>query len=171
MIDKVARKAGPARRAALLVALSGLLVAADATTGTAQGEPADGRDPGAVPGESVDTTSAPRAQSDGRTGEIVLMAPTSRSFSVAADRNGRGGPDPAVGPNLVEQADEFVAAEVVVAEVGEIDTDSGAPQVASRSAANPRAEVRPVDEDIPGISRRVRPPVRVVDLGPVDRDG
>ncbi|MGI9645022.1 MAG: hypothetical protein ACR2O6_06915 [Ilumatobacteraceae bacterium] len=165
MIDKLARIGRPGRRAVALVAVAGLVVAVDASTGSAENDSVDGREPDAIPGDAVSSSPAPAASDDGRSGQIVLTAPTTRSAAVVVIDNGRGGEDPAQGPNAVTRSAPFESTDS-----GEFDTDSGEASVANAAGA-PTGRSLPVDEDVPGMSQRVRPPTAVVDEAPADQDG
>ncbi len=174
MRHQMTRVGGPVRRGAIVLALTGLVVTLGAGIGDAQSDPADGRAPGAAPGAVSDAAPAPIATTDGRRGGAVADSSLARSAgssqTPAVTDNGRGGPDPAVGPNPVP-AD--VARSASAAERG-VDSDSGAAPVpdASTAASAPQA---PADEDVPGAAAAT--PAgdadsarSVANEAPVDRD-
>lgn len=116
--------------------------------GSAASEPNDGRAPGASPGAAVDAAS-PVASDDGRSARDVAArgSATARSSASSASvplDNGRGGPDPAFGPNPVAGDAARSAAPV---ERG-VDTDSGAVPAPDAGASTPPSGA-PDDADAP----------------------
>ncbi len=135
-----------ARRVAVGAAVIGLAVAGNAAIGLA-GE--NGRDDGTVPGAPTNAPSPDVDESTNRDGNAVpgLAVTTRAASATAALDNGRGGVDPAVGPNPVVQTRAATTGDVLE---GAHDTDSGlapALEATPRAASGPEA---PVDQDVPG---------------------
>lgn len=136
------------RRIAVGAAVIGLAVAGNAAIGLA-GD--DGRDDGTVPGAPTEAPSPSVDDSTSRdSGATPGPAASTRAASAPAAAptdNGRGGADPAVGPNAIGQTEVATSADTLK---GGHDTDSGlapAIQPAPRTASAPEA---PVDQDVPG---------------------
>jgi hypothetical protein len=174
MINKQVLRSRPVRRGAFALVVTGLVVVVTAGSSVADNDSADGRDPDAVPGAASDVASPELVVEAGRSGAAVPDAQARSSTSSASPSvvdNGRGGPDPAVGPNSFEVAAARTAASV---EVG-VDSDSGQAAVpdaaVSLASAAPSA---PADEDVPGAAAAGNTAARATGSAPpeapVDRD-
>lgn len=168
MNERIARVSRPARRAAIFVALAGLVVAVDATAGSAENDGSDGRNPDAVPGAPSASVDAPSDVDEGRGDGAAPSANRGRSAAPASSGpvdNGRGGVDPDVGPNPVV-ADSARSA----GDSGSVDTDSG--KAPSRNADLGRAAPSgpPTDQDEAGSSSGDANRSGGADEGVTDRD-
>lgn len=176
----------PTRRVAVAASFVAVMFAGGVATGMT-GNDSDGRDGQTQPGAPVDQPAPTPIDTDaGRGGAGVGKAPKtavletssaveggSTSSAAPAD-NGRGGVDPASGPQPVVQA--LAAESAVSLDAGSFDTDSGlAPEPTAngngKSKATRAAESTPsapVDQDVPGAPTGGPPGD---DLPPNDADG
>ncbi len=150
----------PARRIAAGAAVVGVMYVGGVAVGL--GGDFDGRD-GTGPGTPTDAPTPVDIDQvdDGRSTADVVGEPAPSTQSESGDGsvatstrdNGRGGPDPEIGPNAPTRGD-LVAA--TVDELREFDTDSGeapAPaldDVERSETVEPAAVEEPVDQDVPG---------------------
>lgn len=171
MSERIARVSRPARRAAIFVALAGLVVAVDATSGSAENDGSDGRDPDAVPGAPTDASDSPAVVDEGRDGGAAPAADLGRGAAVAVASdgpvdNGRGGVDPDVGPNKIV----VESARSVSGDSGSVDTDSGLKPSRDADQARTAPSGPPSDQDEPGSTSGDAGRSSGADEGVVDRD-
>ncbi|NND75354.1 MAG: hypothetical protein HKN44_10145 [Ilumatobacter sp.] len=134
------------RRIAVGAAVVGLVVAGNAAIGVA-GD--DGRDGSTVPGAPTDAPSPVVDDSNTREGAPAVPAARTRAkvtpLNAGPIDNGRGGVDPATGPNPVPVARATAAPSALPA----YDTDDGLAPVDQVSPAKVAADPV-VDQDVPG---------------------
>lgn len=139
------------RLAMVALAASGAGLVVTVGIGAAAGDPADGRPADAVPGAAIDAPRFAGPVDDGRSAvdraaRRPTVAPAATGTPAVVD-NGRGGPDPATGPNPVPSD----AARATATESG-IDTDSGAVPARDLGPSTAPAAETPADEDVGGAS-------------------
>lgn len=169
------RMTGIIRRSVILAAALGLMMVLAVPGGLADAVSGNGRDGTSVPGPAVSSSGASSAEAptvDGRASS-ARPAPASAASAgatpVGAVDNGRGGTDPALGPNPIPAPAPLPADEL--SQSG-FDSDSGLAPVLSvpgpSSVAPLRATTAPVDQDVAGAPTGGPPGT---DPAPDDGDG
>lgn len=145
--QRIRRAGKPVRRAAAGLAVVALAVAGGAAVASSDSD--DGRGPSDVPGAPTDARVQVDDSNDGRADGAAVVVARSASVSTpspAATDNGRGGNEPAFGPNPIASDASSSAA----ADSGSFDTDSGEAPV-SGDANVPGARGADTDDrDVPG---------------------